>query len=268
MNTEHLERKFAAIGARAKVRSVERTRWGWRGAAPGAPQIDVRRDRKGEFFDIAVADGDGVELQVLDVQPEDRHLLLMVRPEDGEKNKVLCGHDEMHFFAAPVPTATIHVRDAKERLKPTAVAEASKKTKKKNRNKRRNEAFVRQGEWFFVPRPEFEPPKGAYIGRNEPLQRNMGSKPHVCEELYQERGETIMVHRQFARGGITMKAYNELDQKIRQAGGWTRRSRVAVAYVRGTVRHSDHHTITLRGWHEVMLNREGLVRNQVVTFID
>jgi hypothetical protein len=230
MDTEHLEKNFAAIGARTKVRTVT-PRGGFNPQAPaiGAPQIDIRRDRKGEYFDIAVAEGDDkLELQVLDVQPDKQHLLLMVRPEEGDKRKVLCGHDEMHFFAAPVPRRTIHVADAMERLKPAPVQEISKKAKKKNRNKRKNEAFRRQGEWFFIPLPNFEPPRNAHVGHNEPLQR--------------ERG--------------------------RQAGGWRRQSRVSRAYVRGKVRHPDHHTITLPGWHEVMLNREGAVRNSVVTFID
>jgi hypothetical protein len=271
MNTEHLEKKFAAIGARTKVRTVKEGRWGWRpgSVAPGAPKIDILQDRKGEYFDIAVAEGDeNLELQVLDVQPKDRHLLLMVRPEDGEKSKVLCGHDEMHSFAAPVPTATIHVRDAMERLKPGAIQEVSKRAKKKNRNRRKNEAFIRQGEWFFVPRPNFEPPKNAHVGRNEPLQRDGGSKPHICEELYQARGETTMIHREHAPQGLDIRKYNKLDRDVRQAGGWRRQSRVTTAFVRGKVRHPDHHTITLRGWHEVMLNREGAVRSSVVAFLD
>jgi hypothetical protein len=270
MDTEHLEKNFAAIGARTKVRTVT-PRGGFNPQAPaiGAPQIDIRRDRKGEYFDIAVAEGDDkLELQVLDVQPDKQHLLLMVRPEEGDKRKVLCGHDEMHFFAAPVPRRTIHVADAMERLKPAPVQEISKKAKKKNRNKRKNEAFRRQGEWFFIPLPNFEPPRNAHVGHNEPLQRERGSKPHICEELYQSRGETIMTHREHAPKGISIDQYNSLERKVRQAGGWRRQSRVSRAYVRGKVRHPDHHTITLPGWHEVMLNREGAVRNSVVTFID
>ena len=140
--------------------------------------------------------------------------------------------------------------------------------RKKNRNKRKNEAFRRQGEWFFIPLPNFEPPRGAHVGRNEPLQRDGNSKPHICEELYQSRGKTIMTHREHAPKGISIDQYNSLERKVRQAGGWRRQSRVSRAYVRGKVRHPDHHTITLPGWHEVMLNREGAVRNSVVTFID
>jgi C-terminal processing protease CtpA/Prc len=39
--------------------------------------IDIGHDRHGEFFDIQA--GDDADVEVLDVQPRDRHLLLMVR---------------------------------------------------------------------------------------------------------------------------------------------------------------------------------------------
>ena len=59
---------------------------------------------------------------MLDVQPADRHLLLMVR-EGGEKPKFLCGHDERHWFVAAVPESAPvgTVRAAKEALKPAEV---------------------------------------------------------------------------------------------------------------------------------------------------
>ena len=40
-------------------------------------------------------------------------------------------------------------------------------------------------------------------------------------------------------------------------------------YVRGSVRHADHKTIVLRGWHQVLMNTEGqalAMRN--VAFLD
>ncbi len=56
---------------------------------------------------------------VLDVQPADRHLLILVR-EEGEKHKYLCGHDERHFGSSrpsPSPPRLAPVRQAKEALK-------------------------------------------------------------------------------------------------------------------------------------------------------
>ena len=46
----------------------------------GWPRIDIRRDGRGEYFDVRFAGGGrDVELEVVDVQPRDRHLLLLAR---------------------------------------------------------------------------------------------------------------------------------------------------------------------------------------------
>src|SRR5437879_1466662 len=100
MTTEVLRRHFSRMGARLKVRG------------PGARQgekvrIDVGRDRDGEFFDVRCQDG--LMPEILDVQPDTRHLVLMVR-DGSAKNKFLLGHDERHWFAAAVPGD--NVRDA------------------------------------------------------------------------------------------------------------------------------------------------------------
>ena len=93
---------------------------------------------------------------MLDVQPADRHLLLMVRGRD-EKSKFLCGHDERHWFVAAVPESAPvgTVRAAKEALKPAEVrsAQARLGLGSDAGNRRKNAAFRRQGEWFFVPAP-------------------------------------------------------------------------------------------------------------------
>ena len=104
---EVLERRFTAIGARLSV--AERP---WR----GAPRIDVRSDGSDEVFDIRF-DGNGreVEVEVVDVRPRERHLLLLVRNGE-EKSKFLCGHDERHWFVAAVPETARGVfrRDERE----------------------------------------------------------------------------------------------------------------------------------------------------------
>src|SRR5437660_7730324 len=100
MDTNLLDTKFARIGARLKVadRSSRRTR------TQGVISLDVQADRKGEFFEIVRRPGAEAEVAVLDVQPADRHLLLLVR-ENGERHKFLCGHDERHWFVAGIPDA-------------------------------------------------------------------------------------------------------------------------------------------------------------------
>ena len=45
MSTEMLERRFAAIGARVKLS----------GDGHGVPSIDIRSDRRGEFFEKTMA---------------------------------------------------------------------------------------------------------------------------------------------------------------------------------------------------------------------
>jgi hypothetical protein len=174
MNTHLLDTKFSRIGARLKV--ADRPSRGTRTA--GVISLDVQSDRLGEFFEIVQQPGAEAEVAVLDVQPADRHLLLLVR-ENGEKHKFLCGHDERHWFVAGIPeTAPVGtVRQAKEALKPAEVqtAQARKRLKAKVRNRRKNAAFVRQGEWFFLPAPDFAVNEKLVLP-NEPLRRG-GGKP-------------------------------------------------------------------------------------------
>ena len=70
MSSETLDRRFAAVGARLKL--ADRP---WR----GEPRIDVRGDAHGELFDDRFAGEGEVDVEVLDVQPHDRHLLLLAR---------------------------------------------------------------------------------------------------------------------------------------------------------------------------------------------
>src|SRR5215475_9013530 len=121
MDTNLLDAKFARIGARLKVadRPSRRSR------TSGVVSLDVQSDRKGELFEIVKQPGAEAEVAVLDVQPADRHLLLLVR-EGKEKSKFLCGHDERHWFVAGIPeTSSVGtVRQAKEALKPAEVRTA------------------------------------------------------------------------------------------------------------------------------------------------
>src|SRR5438067_13400483 len=135
MDTNLLDAKFARIGARLKVadRPARRSR------TAGVISLDVQADRKGEFFEIVRPAGSDVGVAVLDVQPADRHLLLLVR-EGQDKSKFLCGHDERHWFVAGIPeTAPVGtVRQAKEALKPAEVqtAQARQRLKAKARSRR------------------------------------------------------------------------------------------------------------------------------------
>ena len=143
MNAHILERQFAKIGARARLRGFA-----------GSVAINIVRDRDGEYFDIAAGRTAAAALSVVDTQPRLRHLVLMSRDLLG-KHKFLCGHDERHWFVAAVPeqASVSTVATAMEALKPFDVRRLQQRlaVKPRTRNRRRNKAFVRQGEWFFVP---------------------------------------------------------------------------------------------------------------------
>jgi hypothetical protein len=122
MDTSNLLIKFARIGARLKVADRPSRRFR---TASGVVSLDVLEDREGEFFEVARRSETDPDVAVLDVQPAERHLLLLVRDGD-EKQKFLCGHDERHWFVAAVPESAPvgTVRQAKEALKPTEVQTA------------------------------------------------------------------------------------------------------------------------------------------------
>jgi hypothetical protein len=189
-----LKRAFARMGARVEFDQLNRrSRFSGRSASEDLA-LDVRRDRQGEYFLISRALESTTELVVLDVQPSDRHLLLLSRSAD-EKHRFLLGHDERHWFVAGIRESTpvSRVRDAKQALKPELVQSTERGLRAKHRDRRSNAARIRQGEWFFVPARHVRVEK-LLVLRNEPIARG-GGKPHVCEELYRFGGETVYVSR-------------------------------------------------------------------------
>ncbi len=272
MSASILERHFARIGARIEVSQRATPNRGTTFA------IDVAQGKKGSFLDVVLSDDEQQHVEVVDVQPKRRHLLLMVRDKTGnrsEKHKFLCGHDERDWFVAAVPDVwgVSNVLTAMEALKPKEVQDeqAVKGVKQKRRNRRRNEAFLRQGEWFFLPRPNLEVDRSRVL-QNEPLTRNQG-KPHVAEFLYRKSDsveEYVYASPEYPQG-LTEDAHSRLlwekPHKRFLPGRWIRRD--SEVYVRGAVRHKDHKTIYLGCWHLVRANRENEASaNQYVEFLD
>jgi hypothetical protein len=267
----NLATKFARIGARLKIadRPTRRSR------LAGVVSLDVQTDHQGEFFEIVRPAGAEAEVAVLDVQPDDRHLLLLVR-ENKDKSKFLCGHDERHWFVAAIPEATAPsgvgtVRQAKEALKPAEVraAQARHRLKAKARSRRKNAAYRRQGEWFFLPALDLAVDEKLVL-RDEPLTRGNGGKPHWAELCYRTGGETVYVCPRHPNG-VTEARYQKVVAGNPKAKGWGWRTmrRNPGVYVKGRIRHPDHATITLHGWHRVVMNTEGqskAMRN--VAFLD
>jgi hypothetical protein len=238
---------------RVAVREVEsRSRF----AAPFT--LDVSEDRKGEYFDLRIDPVVPVEFEVIDLRPDLRHLLLMAR-NGSQKENFLCGHDERHWFVAAVPGAGVStVNTAMYSLKPREVRaeEFRLKVKMKDQFRRRNAAFIRQGEWFFIPEPDLQVDEKRIL-RNEPLNRGAGSKPHLCENVFRAGGITVYVCRQFPEG-LTESQYRGLLNDIPHARnyGWRVMRRDARVYARGRVSHSDHKSVHLVGWHRVLMNTE------------
>jgi hypothetical protein len=243
-------------------------------------RIDMRQDRHGEWFSIVLDPSIITSLEVLDVSPEQRHLLLMARERRFgpvrtpiAKQKFLCGHDERAWFVAAVPenAAASSVATAMDALKPPAVLAAVERAalKRRDRNRRKNRAFIRQGEWFFIPRPLVKIDSRAVL-RAEPLRRGLG-KPHWAEFCYRKGGELVYVSR-MAPNGFTQREFEiwraenpKLHGKIR----WTPMRRNPQVFVRGRIRHPDHKTVILQDWHEVQMNTETQARAmQHVAFLD
>lgn len=263
MDTTLLNHKFERIGARVKFQ--ER-------ALGSSISLNIRTDRLGEFFEVTQPSRNLADLMVLDVQPADRHLLLMSR-EQSDKHKFLCGHDERHWFVAAIPeTAPVGtVRQAKEALKPVDVLQAQSRRgmRSKQRNSRKNAAFLRQGEWFFLPEPALVINQKLVI-KNEPLRRSSGGKPHWAEFCYRTGGETVYVCSKHP-AGLNSDEYTMLLQRTPGARKWSWRvmSRNAGVYVRGRISHADHATITLHVWHRVVMNTENQAQAmRHVAFLD
>lgn len=268
MISDLVESKFAAMGSRVQMRPANR----W--PRNVGLSFNVRTDKKGEYFEIR--DDGNTELTVLDVRPADRHLLLMAKV-DGVKSKFLAGHDERHLFVAAIPesASVTTVASAKEALKPTVVHQRQVGLKSSARQRRKNSAYVRQGEWFLLPMPDFEPdPK--LILKNEPLRRSNASKAHMAEFCYREGGELVYVSHAHPQG-VSPKRYEELRAEENSGapgaryrnGTWQSMTRGADVYVKGRLTHADHKTVSLYCWYRVEMNTENKSRAMAqVTFLD
>lgn len=271
----NLEKFFLRMGARVKVIEVLPFRPIWR--PRNSREEDIRVflsigwDKHGPFFEVRKVAGTNQELLVLNADPRKKHLLLLSRQFDERgklqaKQKFLCGQDEGHWFVAAIPEdeAVTTVQGAQIALKPEEVRtrEEALRVTRKEGFRRRNSAFIRQGEWFFIPAGEIQTDPLRLL-RNEPLARGNGGKPHWAEQGYRMGGETVYVSTKYP-GGLTATEYNRLPQN--QGGrGFRMMKRDATVYVRGEITHRDHKTVYLRGWHRVLMNTEN--RSKAMRFL-
>ena len=246
---ETIRKQFTAMGARVKIGTDTRDR---------PFTINVSRDKEGEFFDLQVSKE--VDLLVQDMNRPDRHLLLFAKSTfEGkpDKTRILCGHDERHWFSATVPKPVTTVIAAKQALKPDALVRMekdagirSKDLHKRHKKLRDGTRIHRQGEFFFVPDKDINP-KPDLILKNEPM-RGGGHHFHYAQFLYRVGGRRVWVD----RGKVLT------DEQYRQLTPPNRKyliARVADAnvYVKGRITHEEHATVNLGDvWHRVHLNTE------------
>ncbi|HEY1789631.1 MAG TPA: hypothetical protein VGJ73_15865 [Verrucomicrobiae bacterium] len=276
MNAKQIESRFAAMGARMKWREIP-SRWRqgdrtWLDPADFA--MDIRKDGTRQFFELRVPThlSQSLDVSVMQAEPKQRHLLLFIR-KNGDKpqlDRFLCGHDEREWFVAAVPGRASSVRQAMDALQPADVRDALARNSVSSgkRYERKNRAFRRQGEWFFVPEPLLSVDK-EFVLHNEPLRRG-GGKPHMVDCLYRTGGETVHVCDRYPNG-LTPDEYRTVTQRNPNAIRW--RWQVMVrnpgVFARGAVRHSDHAVITLPFWHRVLMNTETQSRTmRHVAFLD
>lgn len=251
--SNHLKLSFRRMGAELDLVDTGRPR--------GARfSIDVRGTEDGERFLISGADLGKEDIKILDLEPDDRHLLLMWHErETGVKHRFLAGHDERHWFVAAVPSENAkNIPEAMEALKPQAVRDRERQVgvKGEARRQRHNVARKRQGEWFFVP--VWNPlPKNGILLKNEPIQRGR-AKPHLCEFMMRMGGTRVWVCSRYPNG-LEETDYRKLlkRQPAAKTWNWTPRMADAKVFAKGRISHKDHETLDLGSqWHEVFMNRE------------
>ncbi len=216
MSTELLEEKFRDIGVPLRIGRVRP----WFG-------VNIGRSCGREWIELSPGDS---AVEVMDADPRHRQLLLLVKDTDGwgrrTKEKILCGQDERSLFSVRIVGrgAINTVASAHEALKP---AELRLRPGEGRPPRYRHPRFIRQGEWFFVPRPDLgvEP----WPGTTKNGRLSNGGKPHVVDYLHGN------VRDLFSAPPIW---------------SWQVRN----VFARGFVRHADHRTINLPCWHRVLVN--------------
>lgn len=206
--------------------------------------VDVaHRARPNEFFRLFTHEL--AELHLRDKRPESQHLVLQLRFKPPAETtpqirNYLLGHDERQLFVV-APRAAQTVETALESLKPFEVIRAE----------RRGMKVVRQGDWFFIRESDrFLPPPDAVLYHQERIGLRFTAQtgnPHVAEE-------------QLMR--LRPRIWHDSTGNLVNGG-----QNVQV-WVRGAIRHPEHRTVKLQGWHFAVQNRVAQAANPTIGYWD
>ncbi len=284
MKTNSIESQMSKAGLPVRVvenaRDVNRA---FLSARPdGRPNpflMDIRRDKKGESFVIRPGDAD---VRIINVDKKLQQAVLFVGEKESEvtfrtwdstqrkmvmrtnkiqaeKRHFLMGMDESHLFICRLPTAAATVAEAHRILAPDEVHD----------RRARKEKVLRQGEWFFTPVNRSVVDIEALIKehgfhknhRIGPVGRR--GRAHIADEM-------IRVPHRVPYSADQMKGFRAQFASRPRFGAFrmpdgtviTRASDIPSfrvdfkEYVRGSIKHPDHHALRLPDWHSVAVNTE------------
>ncbi|MEI9893929.1 MAG: hypothetical protein WDN28_08490 [Chthoniobacter sp.] len=182
--------------------------------------LDLASDKRGQRFDLQVTTQREAELDLIVLQCDriDQHLLLLVKTPTAN-DRFLCGYDEREWFVAAVPGGPSTILQAKLALQPDEVRKAAGRAglHDSERTRRHNRAFIRQGEWFFVPAPELQVDR-KHILVEEPIRRGAG-RAHMVAELFRTSGEEVQVCARYPNG-LSEAEYRRVFRENPDADGW------------------------------------------------
>ena len=204
--------------------------------------VDVRREGKyKEVFGLFV--GEDSKLHILDIDSKTSHMLIMVET-GGSRKRYLLGNDRGKYFVSQLKKSKAsNVKQAFSELQPDNVKKAKKKKEK----------VIRQGEWFFIPTPDFTVPKNCYIEYKTSIDRQNNyfwekdTHTHIADELVR-----VPIEEEMPEEAIEEVGKEEVWGLVE----WKTDEPKEEIYVRGKVIHREHAKVKFKEWHRAYRNLE------------
>ena len=265
---ESLISQFAKAGLKLEITDNP---LGGRGINNKVFGMDIQRKTKGnwrnEYFRIWPG-GEENNIQVINVDKKTEQLVLMVhekkqeftetvkkhsvaafKPNDivrvlkngdaivrrhtsGNKRHFLLGVDERQMFIAQLPEAASTVRQAHDRLKaPTVWLYEGKQAGR----------TIRQGEWFFLNVDSAEQGKIEHAVKNGLVRLKIDIASGIAGRRVKFKNEHVAEELVIVEGTKLERGLPIRERDI---------------FVRGSVRHPEHKTVSFKNWRKVIRNTE------------